>query len=171
MASIRESERALIIVTGLPGVGKTTVADILTDHVGGVHLRSDTIRKELFDEQDYSPLETRATYSELFKRASMHLMEDRSVVLDATFDTKVRRDYAQHIADSADVPSMVVAVECNDETVKRRLAQREDDASDADYQIHVQKRENFDPIRREHWTIDNSHSLDRTQSQVEELLS
>lgn len=171
MAAIPEAQRAVIVVAGLPGVGKTTVADIFTDRVGGVHLRSDSIRKELFDEQRYSAPESEATYSALFKRASIALVEGRSVVLDATFDVEIRRDYARHIADRADVPSLFVAVECDPETVKRRIADRNDDASDADFAVYEQKRRNFDPIQRDHRTIDNSGSLDETRSQVEQLIS
>lgn len=167
MRTVSKTDLALILVVGLPGVGKTTVAEIVSDHMNAVHLRSDIIRKELFEQPEYSHFETSATYSELFKRAAMKLEEGVSVVVDATFDTQIRREYAQHITKSEGCEFRIIWVKCDPKTVKQRLEQREEDASDANYAIYEQKRERFDPVQLNHQTINNSGTINETSELLE----
>lgn len=164
MGKHSDSDLALILVIGPPGVGKTTVANIVSNHLNAEHLRSDIIRKELFEQPDYSSFETCATYSELFKRASMQLKAGTSVIIDATFDKQSRREYANHIANLGECELEIIQVKCSPETVKRRLAQRTSDASDADYEIYEEKRDHFDPIHLDYYTVNNSGSIDKTRT-------
>jgi adenylylsulfate kinase len=43
-----------ILIFGLPGSGKTTLAKPFADLIGGVHLNADTVRKE-YDDWDFTP--------------------------------------------------------------------------------------------------------------------
>lgn len=43
-----------ILIFGLPGSGKTTLAKPFADLIGGIHLNADTIREE-YDDWDFSP--------------------------------------------------------------------------------------------------------------------
>ena len=63
----------LVVVCGLPGVGKTTVAEHASERLDGTLLRTDVVRKELFPDPEYTDAEAAAVYDELFARASEEL--------------------------------------------------------------------------------------------------
>ncbi|PSQ47007.1 kinase, partial [Halobacteriales archaeon SW_6_65_15] len=65
----RAESPQLIVVCGLPGVGKTTVAEAIAERVDGRLLRTDVIRKEIISDPDYTAEESRMVYGELFERA------------------------------------------------------------------------------------------------------
>lgn len=160
---------ALVVVCGLPGVGKSTVARRVAARIDADVLRSDVVRKELFVDPAYTAAETATVYDELFERAGDRLRGEAatSVVLDATFKTRRRRADARALADRVDRPFRLVHVDCAESVVERRIAEREG-VSDADFQVHREFRELFDPVRRADLTVDNSGSLAETRRQVNE---
>lgn len=158
----------LVVVCGLPGVGKSTVARLIAEEVDAERLRTDIIRKELVDEPAYTEEERRAVYEELYDRAANRAAAGEDVVLDGTFWATRLRERAASIADEHDVEFVLVEVTCRAGVVENRIENRESDASDADVAVHTQFREDFDPIERDHLTVDNSEDLDATRRQVEE---
>jgi predicted kinase len=75
----------LIIVTGLPGTGKSTVAAALARELGADALSTDRIRREAARPPGFSKAEKGSVYERMFARAERRLRAGRSVVLDATF--------------------------------------------------------------------------------------
>ena len=87
----------LVVIGGLPGTGKTTLAAALGDELGWAVLRTDEIRKELagvdplehagdpYGEGLYAPAVTDATYGELFRRTEALLGRGTSVIVDGSF--------------------------------------------------------------------------------------
>jgi hypothetical protein len=87
----------LIVVGGLPGTGKSTLAAGLGATIGATVLRSDEIRKELaglapttpaaapFGEGIYTPAATARTYRTALDRAATALRLGESVVVDASW--------------------------------------------------------------------------------------
>ena len=81
----------LVVMTGLSGSGKSTVAQVLAAEIGAVRLRSDVERKRLHGLQPaddsrgriYSEDATRLTYDRLALIASTALRSGVSVVVDA----------------------------------------------------------------------------------------
>ena len=159
--------QSLVAVAGRPGVGKTTVSGAVTDRLGATRLRSDVLRKELFDAPDYRPEETDAVYADLRERAATLLAEGESVVLDATFREQSRRDRVAAVADAGDATFRFVHVTCADAVVRERIAAREGDASDADVAVYEELKGEFEPVEREHVHVDNSGTLAETHAQVE----
>jgi predicted kinase len=102
----------LIVVGGLPGTGKSTVAAGIGQAIGAVVLRSDVIRKELagmapdesgaaaIEEGIYRPEVTAATYDELLRRAETSLGLGESVVLDASWSDAEQRQQARRVAEA-----------------------------------------------------------------------
>lgn len=100
----------LVVVGGLPGTGKTTVAGWAAAALDAVLLRSDVLRKSLagldpsapapaaFEHDLYRPELTAATYRRLFDEARAELAMGRSVVLDATFADGSLRESARRLA-------------------------------------------------------------------------
>lgn len=160
----------LVVVCGLPGVGKTTVSEHAADALGGRLLRTDVIRKELFPDPDYTPEEREAVYDELFDRAKVALRQRRSAVLDGTFKYREHRGDARRAAQELGVPLSLVKVACDEDVVRERIRARTGDASDADFEIHKQYRKEFEPIAGPFARVDNSGRLDETMQQVEALL-
>jgi len=51
---VNEGNTMKILIFGLPGSGKTTLATPFAELIGGVHINADQIRKE-YDDWDFSP--------------------------------------------------------------------------------------------------------------------
>jgi predicted kinase len=151
---------ALIIVTGLIGTGKTTVAEAIGRGLGCTVLSSDVIRKELagippperhydsFAAGLYSPQSTKKTYSEIFRRAGELLDKGHPVVLDASFRKRSDRLAARDLA--AEYGAVFLAVECvaPDETIRQRLEKRSraGSVSDGRWEIFADIKKDFDPV-------------------------
>ena len=157
----------VIAICGVPGVGKTTTAEWITDNVGGQLLRTDVIRKELFPDPSYTAEERRRTYAELFDRAFEVVSTGEVAVLDATFARRRHRDWLRERAAQADVDIEFVEVECAEPVVRDRIAAREG-ASDADFEVYLYYQYRFEPVRGEHLTVDNSDGLVETYAQLEQ---
>ncbi|WP_255150001.1 AAA family ATPase [Halorarius halobius] len=160
----------LIVVCGLPGAGKTTVSEAIADRLDAVRLRTDVVRKDVLADPDYTPEETRRVYAELLDRGRERLDDGERVVLDGTFKRGWQRKGARTAADDTGVPFQLVRVDCDETTVRERIAAREGDESDADFEVHRIIREEFEPLRREHAVVDNSGSLEETMEQVDALV-
>ncbi|MBK7977492.1 MAG: AAA family ATPase [Deltaproteobacteria bacterium] len=151
--------RALLVVCGLPGTGKSTIAAALEHAVDGVVLSSDRIRKRLVgleptehwhgdpDGGPYAPEWTRRTYDEMHDQASHHLAAGRSVILDATFPVAEWRARFIRLAALHGVQARVLAVEAPQEVVEERLRARAFDpraVSDAGIEVYRRARGRFE---------------------------
>jgi hypothetical protein len=81
----------LVLLHGLSGSGKSTVAAALASGLSAVRLRADVIRKRLFPDRPanpaklYVPQATEATYGELARLTQLLLASHMTVIVDATF--------------------------------------------------------------------------------------
>ena len=103
----------LILVGGLPGTGKSFLADGLSGALGATMLRSDEVRKEIhglpvhtpspapFGQGVYSEDGTAATYGALLDRATVALAMGETVVLDASWTSAHWRQQARSTASAA----------------------------------------------------------------------
>lgn len=133
----------LVAVGGLSGSGKSSVAQALAPHLGAfpgaVHVRSDVERKRLFgvDAEDRLPRRAYAAevsdivYTMCRKRALMALAGGQSVVVDAVHAKKDERDAIAEIAAQADAAFTGIWLDAPAETMRRRIAGRTGDVSDA----------------------------------------
>jgi predicted kinase len=126
----------LIITCGLPGAGKSTVAQRLADGTGFAIISSDIVRKELaglspeehryeiFGKGIYAADFTDRTYAELLQRAKRQLVEGHSVILDASFIRRSQRRLAERVANETGAQFACILIEARSETVRRRLDRR-----------------------------------------------
>ena len=162
------ADQQLVAVCGLPGVGKSSVAEQLTERLGGIRLRTDAVRKELVDEPTYSAAETERVYDAFVKRAKNTLKGGYSVILDATFRKQSQRERVHRVAADESVQFTLIHVVCDDDIVEQRIRIR-DDISDADVDVFRQLKSEFEPIELDHERIDNSGTREETAEQVSRL--
>ena len=82
----------IILICGLPGVGKTTLANALAPLINAVVLSTDKIRKELIVRPNYSDEEKRLLYDILILFANYLHNSGINCILDATFNEQKSRD-------------------------------------------------------------------------------
>lgn len=158
-ARLLEAKPYLLVVFGLPGVGKSYLARRFAERNLVMHLLSDSIRKQIcgvslsarcsdeFGKGIYAPEVTERTYDEMFRRANAFLCAGQSVVLDATFLSEESRNRCQELAEKIKVKPLFVLVECPEKTVVQRLKRRANaqSFSDADIEIYRRMKEKFQP--------------------------
>lgn len=125
---------ALIVMTGLSGTGKSTVARRVARALGAPIFASDNVRKQLagvegaapaaWREGIYDPQWTQATYDQLFALAETQLARGTPVVLDAAFLAAEQRTGAAAVAAQFGAPLVMVETVCDEATVAARLAIR-----------------------------------------------
>src|SRR5205085_6943360 len=74
----------LVVVMGLPGVGKSHAARLLCARLGAAHVASDELRSRLFIAASYAEEENRAVFAAAGALVDGLLAEGHRVVVDAT---------------------------------------------------------------------------------------
>ena len=117
----------LIILSGLPGVGKTTIARELARATGAVHVRIDSIEQALRD----AGYEVEAEgYRVAYAVAEDNLRLDRTVIADCVNPWPVTRSEWRAVADRAGVRAIDVEIVCADrDEHRRRVESRKPDIS------------------------------------------
>lgn len=156
----------LVVVCGFPGVGKTTVAETIARRVDAKLLRTDVIRKELLSDPEYTDEETQMVYGEMLRRSQATIEGGRNVVLDGTFFKRDFRERVRELADDLNAEFDIVRVHCDEEVVRERIRNRENGASDADFEVYQIHRDIFEPLDIDHVTVDNSEGIEQTRQQV-----
>ena len=173
----------LVLVGGLPGAGKSTLARALAGHAGFAVIRSDLVRKELAvplaerptpDAGIYAPEWTERTYAECRRRAEGLLFQGRRVLVDASFRREASRRLFLELADRWGVPACLLLCRAAPAVVRARLERRRDDASDADWSIYLRAAAQWEepgaPTRRATRTIDSGGSPEAALASALEAL-
>lgn len=117
----------LIVVGGLPGVGKTTIARELLRRSPGPYLRIDTIEQALL-RADPGRSVGAAGYAVAYALASSHLELGLRVVVDGVNPLAITRESWQAVAAQAQARLLEVEVICPDAAEhRRRVESREPD--------------------------------------------
>lgn len=103
----------LIIFGGLPGVGKTTIAQKLAQTVGAVHLRIDTIETAIAN-SDLHAANTNAGYLAAYGIAKDNLLIGRSVIADSVNSHLLTRDAWREVAKSSGTEFVEIEIICSD---------------------------------------------------------
>ncbi len=129
----------VIMMSGLPGVGKSYLARKMVKWFGAIYLSSDVLRRSLLSgmEEKYLKsegeyLDTRSeVYSRIQKRMMQGLRKGRKVVVDATL-LAPQREQMLSVLRNADMISeaVVVLVRADDGLIRHRIQLRKRQALD-----------------------------------------
>jgi len=156
----------IVIVCGLPGVGKTTLSKALAPLIDAIILSTDKIRKELIPNPTYSKKEREFVYDVLLLIAKYLYNAGKNCILDATFNKeRSRRDVVKKLDLSSEQVFIVECV-CPKDIVISRLEKRKNDWSDADIQVYNKMAKIYEPVRGEHITVDTSKNPQTTARDV-----
>jgi len=151
----------MIIMHGLSGSGKSTIAAKLVEALGAIQIRSDVIRKHLFDldaaqqtdsaldQGIYSEEATERTYRRLQNFAQTIIDADFTVILDATFLQQSRRRQMLETQTGTDYKRIIINCEAPVEELRKRIVAREDDPSEANLEVLEQQLLTSQPINTE----------------------
>ena len=170
----QRADPALVVICGLSGTGKSTVAGTLAARIGAAYVSSDIVRKQLVGidprqrateavgEGLYSRQMTDRTFTELRRRAGEHLAAGRAVVMDAVNGVPWGRAAARRVAEDHGASCLFAELRLDDAEVLARIAAREDDPlriSDATAEVYSSQRRNYRPVADDegpHVTLDAS---------------
>ncbi|GAA1027916.1 AAA family ATPase [Virgisporangium ochraceum] len=110
---------ALIVFAGLPGSGKSTVAEVYGDRIGAPVLAVDTVDRSM---QSMGVTESRpgvTAYVVVARRAEEHLRRERTVVVDAVNAVEVARQQWRELALRSGATLRFVEVVCSDPALHR----------------------------------------------------
>ena len=151
----------LIMVMGLPGVGKTYLAQHLADRIGGYHLCTDIIRKEItntpiemhrfegYGKGIYTSEASQQTYDKMYRRTENFLAQGKTCIIDATFSWEKSRNVARAIAEKYHVPLYIINCTCPEKVVLARMKKREQEfsLSDATPEVYFRMKGYFEKVK------------------------
>lgn len=123
----------VLLVRGLPGTGKSTLARALAEPLACDVLSTDVIRQELFgvpadesafDAGRYSAAARERVYDELLRRAAERLAARESVLVDGTFLSVAARHRVAKLAADHGARFDSVRCTCPEGTARERIAAR-----------------------------------------------
>lgn len=184
LGELEDADRCpgLVLVAGLPGTGKSTLARSLADRAGFELIRSDLVRKQLaglsgssrseaaYEKGIYSPEWSDRTYAECLRRAEALIFDGKRVLVDANFRDDSRRQAFLKAATDWGVREAILICEASRENVRARLQERQRDASDANWETYQKSEEKWQapgPLTKRYLhKISTDGSQDRVLSQA-----
>lgn len=135
----------IVLMSGLSGSGKTTVARQVAEGLAAIHIRSDAVRKHLvgvpleqrgdqageYGSGIYTPELTQQTYEQLLRLGIFLANQGLSVVLDAKYDRQTFRQAAIAQARVHQIPLQICYCTAPLEVLQERLQTRTGDIADA----------------------------------------
>jgi predicted kinase len=155
----------LIILGGLPGTGKTTIARELARQLGAVHVRIDSIEEAILASGVLDSPINDAGYRAGNAVAADNLHVGRIVIADSVNPVALSRDAWLEVAKHAQVPAVEIELTCSDaKEHRRRVETRVSDIARSrslTWQDVVSR--DYHPWNRAHLVIDTAS---RTVEQV-----
>jgi predicted kinase len=153
-----------VVVSGLPGTGKSFFCRKLAEKQPFCILESDAIRKSLFPSPDYSTDESARLFTACHSLIEWLLNQGVPVIFDATNLSERYREHLYRISDKTGARLVLVRVEVPPTVAYQRLQARRngaipEDKSDADWEIYKRMESRAEKIQRNHFAVDTSRDI------------
>jgi hypothetical protein len=151
------------MMSGLPGSGKSYVSRRLAARLDAVVVESDWVRKLLFPQPDYGPLESMITHGACRALIRRLLWAGRGAIYDATNLIEAQRQVVYELARSCHAELVIIRTVAAPQEIMRRLAARKhrpESNSDADWNVYLRLAESAEPIRRRHICVDTTKPVE-----------
>lgn len=168
----RPPKPALIVMHGLSGSGKSTVARRLVELFGAVQVRSDVERRRTpgVDPAQYDQHTSNAVYKRLRALAGKIIAAGFPALIDAAHLRQPERDACRRLANVLGIPWVIVDVRASLQTMRERIEHRRaegTDPSEADLAVLELQRTHAEPLTAQELartvTVDTGKPLaDRT---------
>jgi len=155
---------AFIVVSGLPGTGKSYFCRRLAERLPFMILESDALRKTLFPSPSYSAEESARLFQAIHQLIARLLDRGMPLILDATNLSERFRERLYNIAGRSHARLILVRVEAPAEVVRTRLQSRAEraspeDHSEADWSVFQKMKPSVQKIGRNHFAVDTSRDI------------
>lgn len=156
---------AFIVVSGLPGTGKSFFCRKLVERSQFCVIESDVLRKTLFTEPDYRKEESTRLFLACHRLIESMLENGVPVIFDATNLSEHYREQLYRIAEKTGAKLILISIEAPAGLVYQRLQEREKgmdpgNKSDADWKVYNKMKLEMDKIKRNHYVVDTSQDIE-----------
>jgi len=142
----------LLLIAGLPGTGKSTVARAFAERYGGIHISSDLMRKAMNLRGHFDPEDKKKVYQAMSDEALAALLNGQNAIVDSTFiDLSVRSAF-ESVARDCGVPFFWVEMRADENSIRERLKTPRTD-SEADFSVFLALRAQSEPFRIPHLAL------------------
>lgn len=161
---IQLPQPTLILLSGLPGTGKSHLAQELAQRLPLVVISSDWVRRQLFEQPQYSGEEHGIVHHTCQEVVESLLRSGHSAICDATNLRRQHRLRYYALVETCNARLLILQTTAAPEVVRGRLQKRQegqipDYASSAGWDVYQQYRHEIEPIRRPHRVVDTGGDL------------
>ena len=157
--------QSLIILSGLPGSGKSYFARELADGEDMIIVESDALRRLLFPKPVYTKEESAFLFRTCHAFIEDQLRRGRSVISDSTNLQERNRIHLYDIAGRTRSKLIIVNVVATMERIEERLKARAEGTgtspgnSEAGLDVYHKMARNVDEITRPHFVVDSTYLI------------
>ena len=173
---LRVVRPVLVVLSGLPGSGKSYFGRRLAQRIPLLVLESDFLRKVLFSTPAYTGEESQRLFDACHTLTADLLGQSIPVLLDSTNLIEYHREHLYRITDMCGAKLIIVCVKAPESVVRERLTARfrgadGQSSSKADWNVYKKLLPTVDPVISRHVVVDTSRDItpviENVASQIE----